>query len=1033
MACVMLLSTSAFALDPALDISQYAHTAWRISDGFPATPITSFAQTQDGYLWLGTAEQGLMRFDGVRSTPWQPPQGASLPNNRIVSLLTSRDGTLWIGTGGGLASWDGRELRNYPQFNGGPVYAMIQDREGTVWAGGALETKGLLCAIRNAGTECDGADGKFGTGIGSLYEDKKGTLWLSASNGLWRWNLGPQKLYPLADLSFSVEGLSETGSGAILLATLNGMRQLSGDKLEPFLLPTMPGGPRPSQLFRDRDGGLWIGTGDGGLLHAHGDRVDGFSRSDGLSGDDTTKIFEDREGDIWIATNEGLDRFRALPAVTYTARQGLSGIVTSVATDKDGSVWLGTTVGLYRWRDGRLFAYRARDDRSPARNSPASGQPPVVSEVLIEGLPKPGVGLSLFEDSHGRIWLGSQTGLGYLENGRFVSANGVPGGLIDSITEDKQGNLWVAHRDAGLLRVSRDLEVQWVPRPSGARAGDGWRVATDPVDGGIWVGYFSGLVVHMFDGAVRASYSAGDGLGKGAVTGVRVGADGAVWAATQGGLSRIRAGRIATLDANRGLPCDSLISSIEDDEGSTWIYATCGLVRIARADLDAWIAAVDQGKAPPTIRTTVLGNGDGVRSSPPPGGSFTPHLAAARDGRLWFATRDGVTSVDPRHLPFNALPPPVRVEQVVADRKTYEPSAQLGLPPLVRDLTIDYTALSLVAPEKILFRYKLEGRDRDWEDAGNRRQAFYTDLPPGDYRFRVIAANNSGVWNEDGAALAFSIAPAYWQTNWFLALCATAFAALVASAYRLRVRQIARARATEMEMAHANRLAVMGQLTASIAHEVNQPLGAAITNAQAGLRWLKAQPPNLDEVKQAFEEVVRAGGRAADVVASVRRMAKKAPAAAEDVSINAKIENILAITHGEAAKHGVSVRTELAPELPPVKGDRVELQQVVLNLVMNAIEAMSTLKDGPRELTIRSEADGEGGVVVSVSDTGPGLDTAALEKIFQAFYTTKESGLGMGLSICRAIIESYGGKLWAAANSPRGAVFQFTLPATRPD
>ncbi len=224
----------------------------------------------------------------------------------------------------------------------------------------------------------------------------------------------------------------------------------------------------------------------------------------------------------------------------------------------------------------------------------------------------------------------------------------------------------------------------------------------------------------------------------------------------------------------------------------------------------------------------------------------------------------------------------------------------------------------------------------------------------------------------------------------------------------------------------------MGQLTASIAHEVNQPLGAAITNAQAGLRWLQAREPDLNEVRQALDQAVRAGNRAADVVASVRRMVKKAPGEDDNVRVNDEIAEILAITHGEALKHGVSVRTELARDVPIIKGDPVELQQVLLNLTVNAIQAMSSLKDGVRELVIRSEADGGGGVVVSVIDTGPGLDPAALERIFQPFYTSKEGGLGLGLSICRSIIESYGGKLWAGANVPHGAVFQFTLPPKRP-
>jgi signal transduction histidine kinase/ligand-binding sensor domain-containing protein len=1025
MSALSLSAVRALALDPALDMSQYAHTAWKIRDGFFTGRFSSFAQTQDGYLWLGT-EAGLFRFDGVRFRPWQPPQGASLPDNRIRPLLVSRDGTLWIGTAGGLASWNGHELRTYPQLNGDLVNGLVEDREGTLWAGAYLPpATGLVCAVRNGSADCSGADGSLGPYISCPYEDKKGTLWFAGSNGLWRWKPGPPKRYSLPDPPSGVLCLNETATGTMLVGTAGGVRQFVDEKFEPFGAATQ--GPQIKSLFRDRDGAIWIGT-HKGLLHAHGDRVDAFGRADGLSGDEVGRIFEDREGNVWVETDDGgIDRFRPLSAVTYSAGQGVQGVVGTVLAGKDGSAWITTLEGLYRWRDGRLSLYRARG-LSPGA-SPPPLQPQAVNEVLIEGLPKPGT-TSLFEDGRGRLWLGSMAGLGYLENGRFVSVSGLSSAYIDSFAEDKQGTLWVVHRTAGLLRISTDLKVQQVPWPDSRM--DGWRIAVDPADQGLWIGYTVGGLVHVVDGAVRAAYSAADGLGKGRVYAVRVAADGTVWAATDGGLSRIRAGRIATLNSSIGLPCDAVIASMEDAEGSLWLYTGCGLVRIARSDLDAWIAAVDGGKAAPSVHVTVLDAGDGVHSNAA-GTTASPHLAITRDGRVWFPALDGVTSVDPRHMYNNTLPPPVHVEQVVADHKAYEPSGPLALPPLVRDLAIDYTALSLVAPEKNLFRYKLEGRDRDWEDAGNRRQAFYTDLAPGNYRFRVIAANNSGVWNEEGASLAFSIAPAYWQTNWFLALCTTAFVALFWGAYLLRMRQLAHRRELELELAHANRLATMGQLTASIAHEVNQPLGASITNAQAALRWLQAKDPDLGEVKQALDQIVRAGNRAADVVASVRRIAKKAPAQGVDVSLNHEIEEIVSITNGEAVKHGVFMRAELAHGLPAVKADPVELQQVLLNLVVNAIEAMSTMKDGPRELTIRSAADESGGVVVSVSDTGPGLDSAALEKIFQAFYTTKESGLGMGLSICRSIIESHGGKLWASANSPRGAVFQFTLPHTRPD
>ncbi len=242
-----------------------------------------------------------------------------------------------------------------------------------------------------------------------------------------------------------------------------------------------------------------------------------------------------------------------------------------------------------------------------------------------------------------------------------------------------------------------------------------------------------------------------------------------------------------------------------------------------------------------------------------------------------------------------------------------------------------------------------------------------------------------------------------------------------------------RYREVQMELAHASRVATMGQLTASIAHEVNQPIAAAVTNAQAALRWLSAQRPDLEEAKQALGRIVDNGNRAGEVIARIRALIKKAPPQKDRLAINDAILEVVALTHGEAVKSGVSVRTQLAEGLPPVEGDRVQLQQVILNLIVNAIEAMSGPDEAPRDLLVSTEKDEPDGVLVAVRDSGPGLAPENLDRLFEAFYTTKASGMGMGLSICRSIIEAHGGRLWADANEPRGAVFQFTLPAGNKD
>src|SRR5262245_2060913 len=357
--CVMIACGSyAFALDPTLDVNQYAHTAWKIRDGFSKGFIGSMAQTPDGYLWLGT-EFGLLRFDGVRNAPWSPPSGQQLPSTFIRSLFTARDGRLWIGTLKGLASWKDGKLTQYPDFAGVTIDAFVEDREGTLWAGGQSFPTARLCAIRNGSSKCYGEDGSLGRFVMSLYEDGKGFLWVAAEKGLLRWTPGSPTLYSLPDpISGGFDGLTENGNDALLIATLGGTKQLVAGKIEAFQPSATLPRPQAQTLLRDRNDGLWIGTMDRGLLHIHQGRIDVFRRSDGLSGDGIIRLFEDREGSIWVSTGEGLDRFREFVAATYSVGQGLSsGSVGSVLSANDGSVWLTTNRGLNRWNNGRVTIY----------------------------------------------------------------------------------------------------------------------------------------------------------------------------------------------------------------------------------------------------------------------------------------------------------------------------------------------------------------------------------------------------------------------------------------------------------------------------------------------------------------------------------------------------------------------------------------------------------------------------------------------------------------------------------------------------
>ena len=1123
---LLVPSSNVFALDPSLEIAQYAHTSWTVRDGYSMGAVFAMAQTPDGYLWLG-GEFGLFRFDGLRFMRWEHPAGQTLPD-KPYSLLVSRDGTLWIGTFGGLASWDGAKLTRYPEIGKVFVTSLLEDSEGAIWAG-TFESKGRLCRVRSGQPQC--FDGDFGKWILSLTDDSSGALWAAAESGLWRWTPGTPKRY--ATPGVRLGDLTTTADGQLLIGIRGaGLRRLSGDQLEPYQVRSA-GSPgalltdrtvNSNKLLRDRDGGLWIGTDEHGLIHLHDRKADSFTKADGLSGNVACSLFEDREGNIWFASSTGLDRFRAQPVATISVKQGLSSDATnSVLASADGSVWVATNEGVNRWKNAGATVYGVKD-----------------------GLPG-NEAQSLFQDFRGRIWVSTTHGLANSETGRFVAVSGLASKEVNSIAGDEKGNLWISGSE-GFSRWLNKRFVENLPWSSLGRQQPAADLVAD--GGGVWLAFWeNGGVLYFKDGKVRASYGTADGLGAGPVASLRLDREGAVWAATeQGGLSRIKDGRINTLTANNGLPCNTIHWSIEDDARSLWMYADCGLLRVTHDQVDAWI--VDPTRR---VETKLLDATDGVRLSGVSPAHYHPPVAKAADGKLWFLSGEGVHVVDPMHLPINTIPPPVYIEHVIADRQNYEASNGLRLPPLVRDVAMEFTALSLVAPQNVKFRYRLEGHDNEWQEAGNRRQAFYTNLAPGSYRFRVIAANNSGVWNKEGALLEFSIAPAFYQTNWFRLACAVVFLALLWTGFQLHNGQVRREekrlrgviegiptmafsvqpngsvdlvnqrwldftglsattladergwkstihpedlethlekwraafasgepfenearhrsatgeyrwflvravplrdkqgriakwygvltdieerkraedererlRRFESELAHTNRLSMLGELTVSLAHEINQPIAAAIASAGASLRWLDREQPELQRARDAIRLVMDDGKRAADIISRLKAFYKKEDSPQRELlDVNEVVGEMLVLLRREADRAGVTMRTELTANLPPVRADRVQLQQVLMNLMVNGFEAMGEM--GGQLMVKTGTSNGE--LLVSVSDTGVGLPADKTEEIFSAFFTTKAAGTGMGLAISRTIVESYEGKLWAEVNAGPGATFQFTLPA----
>jgi signal transduction histidine kinase/ligand-binding sensor domain-containing protein len=837
---LMFAPRPAHALDPTRHISQYGHTAWRIRDGFLGAMPNVIAQTADGYLWIGTVA-GLVRFDGVRFVAWTPPGGKQLPSPTVWSLLAARDGSLWIGTEAGLSHWVNQDLTNY-QTGRGLISSILEDHNGTVWITRSRpsDDAGCLCQIIGTGMRCYGkADGiPFAEG-GTLVEDAEGNLWIGASTGLVRWKPGSFNAYTPSGLKSNENlagvlalaaspdgslwtGMAVTGPGL-------GLQQLIQGLWKPFVTSELDGSTLAvGVLFVDRENALWVGSTKQGIYRVRGRQVDHFRSADGLSSDSIYQFYEDREGSLWVATTKGIDMFRDLRVATFSTREGLgSGEVVSVLASRDGTTWVGG--------DNALDAIR---------------QTHVSSVQTGKGLPGTQV-TSLFEDRAGRLWVGIDTTLSIYKNGRFNRinrSNGSPIGMITGITEDVDGTIWaVANRPPRTLIRIRNLEVQEErsePQIPPVRA-----IAADP-QGGVWLGLLNGDLARYRQGKMEIFAFKHDPDSR--VNQLFVNSDGAVLGATAFGLIGWKEGKEQTLTARNGLPCDGVNALVADDQGALWLYMQCGLVQIAHSELQRWWEHSDI-----SVRLRTYDSFDGVE----PG--LAPFQGAARsaDGRLWFANDAGLQMVDPAHPSANVVPPPVHVEEVVADRKRYTPRDDLRLPPLTRDIEIVYTALSFVVPQRVRFRYKLEGYDSTWQEPETRRQAFYSALRPGDYRFRVIASNSDGLWNDTGATFTFSVAPAYYQTAWFQGISACALLLAGWGAYRARLFTIARRLRAQFETRAADRERIAEELHDTLI----QDLAALSLQAEVVDDQLPHEPDaakhTLETVRARMQRVVSDGRR----------------------------------------------------------------------------------------------------------------------------------------------------------------------------
>jgi ligand-binding sensor domain-containing protein len=747
-----------FALDPQKTIAQYGHNVWFRQNGLPANAVYHGLQARDGYLWLGTSA-GLFRFDGVRFNEVTTSPGNSRMHETISSLCQSNDGSLWIGT-----SYNA--LRRY--------------KDGKVFP-------------------YDSTEGFYETEIKALYESRAGQLWVGTSNGLFKFSNG--KFHSIPVQPNFITRIAEDSQGRIWVGTHAGVRIFEDDRSAQVVsITTADGLPDnvTTTLYADRHANVWIGTENGLVRWNNGVRAV-YTATNGLSNNHINAVFEDRDGNLWVGTRRGLNRLYGNKWTTYTDDDGLThDNALSILEDHEGSLWVCTLEGLNQFKDVNITSYTTREGlannyvssviETPDRslyflsNSDAS-----VTRLKDGNITKLSIPLGpAYVARDGSLWICQFGVLFNIKNNhvrRYGAESGLPAKWISAITEDDESYV-IYIDDIGIRRFVDGRLKPYLMSDGQQYSSTEYVVCFYPQPGGVlWIGTTRGLVrIREGESTVFSTADGMAGIWNGSIYDDR---QGNLWISSpRGGLTRYRNGKFTAYTAEVGLFTEEIFCVLGDDWGDLWLSSPRGIGRIKRKELDDYA----EGRTN-TIHTQVYVAADGMKTDEC-FGEWQPAGWKAHDGCLWFATTKGAARIDPRAFKRNELPPPVLIEQVVVDQQTASPDHFISFPPGSEKLEFHYTALSFLVPERVLFKYKLEGYDREWVDAGTRRSAYYTNLPPGKYRFQVLACNNDGVWNQVGANFSFELEPQFYETYWFFALLAIAFAGAAFGVYRLRVLQL---------------------------------------------------------------------------------------------------------------------------------------------------------------------------------------------------------------------------------------------------
>ena len=949
--------------------------------------MRAVTQTRDGYLWVAT-QAGLARCDGVRFHVFSKQNEPAFRSNECNVLLEGRDGSLWVGTiGGGLLRYKEGRFTAYGRAEGLPtdvVNWLYEDRAGRLW----ITSYEAVTVFDGSGFKTfPTADAARNVYAIPFHEDGDGRVWFFHSRGLSSSGSGlllfykdgalhggeeAARLFPFKPFipsdSFSAFG---GRNGAVWL------NQYDTHLLRHFGASGLVEAPveyeaaeMPAVAHEDAEGNLWMASARYELSVMSGGRVHRVSAGEMPRGA-VNALYTDREGNLWVGSSSGLTRLRRQVFKAYTVAGGLSNeTVWTIFEDTRGDLWMGTNAGINRLRDGRFELYGRR-----------------------EGFAADGA-VSVAEDREGRLWFASTLGLTSFKDGRaqtYERRDGLLSENVRGVHVDRAGRLWVG--TLGGLNLFEGGRFKAYTMAEGMPHNNVLLVHEDRA-GRIWVGTPAGLARLREDGRFEV-FKTAEGLGSDIVIAAHDASDGSLWFGTVGGgLARFKEGKFKTVGASAGLGDDTVTRILEDEAGNLWMGSTRGVLRAKLSELNA----VADGAAR-TFTCVAYGKADGLPTTDCSGGT-QPAGWRARDGRLWFPTSKGVAVVDPARLNRNSVAPPVVIESLVVDREARPLSEDLTLQAGSRAVEFHFTALSFVDPARVRFRYKLEGFDRDWVDAGTRREAFYTNLPPGAYRFRVSAANEDGVWNEQGAMLAFRLRPYFYQTIWFYALCALLLGALMWGIHRVRVRQLRHEFAAVL--AERNR----------IARELHDTLAQGFTGVSMQLEAVSAK---LGGAEAAREHLNQARLLVRSSLAEARRSVRDLRSELLDGASLGEALGVIARQLTDGSDVRAEVSTNGVPRRLPERVER--------NLFRVGQEALTNAVRHAQATHVRVRLDyGDAHVQLEIADDGRGFQLYAPE------HTNGGDSGGFGLKGMRERITQLGGELHIDSRPGAGTQVTATVP-----